>query len=322
MPPSEAADRQTVQMQSFASRLMPFVIRLRGSKRRYSSAERTLARVEELRLRPKSFEPPHSLSRIVDVRRREVGGWPVYELSPLRSDAPSRRALYLHGGSFVYEISSQHWQLAAYLAIETDARVIVPIYPLAPAGTALGTVTGCADLAEALIAEVGADNVTVLGDSAGGCMALATGLLLRDRAEGPAPASAPRLILISPVLDLSLTDPRVAELAVDDPWLAIPGSRVTGELYRGDLPIDHPLVSPIHGELSGLGPIAQYSGTRDMLNADAQRLVALARTAGHPLEYHEVAGMIHVYPLLPIPEATAAKRSMVEFMTRPLPVRE
>ena len=306
-------------MQSFASRLMPFVIRLRGSKKRYSSAELTLARVEALRQRPRSFEPPHSLSRTVDVRRREVGGWPVYELSPLRVEAPARRALYLHGGSYVYEISTQHWQLAAQLAVATDARVTVPIYPLAPVGTAQGTVNGCADLAESLIAEVGASNVTVLGDSAGGGMALATGLVLRDRAQGPAAASAPRLILISPVLDLSLTDPRVAELAARDPWLAIPGSRVTGELYRGELPIDDPLVSPIHGDLTGLGFIALYSGTRDMLNADARRLVALAREAGHPLEYHEIAGMIHVFPLLPIPEAAEAKRTMAAFMTRQLP---
>ena len=306
-------------MQSFASRLMPFVIRFRGSKRRYSSAERTLARVEALRLKPKSFEPPHSLARTVDVRRREVGGWPVYELSPLGAGAPARRALYLHGGSYVYEISSQHWQIAAHLAVAADSRVTVPIYPLAPAGTALGTVTGCADLADMLVAEVGASNVTVLGDSAGGGMALATGLLLRDRAEGPAPASAPRLILISPVLDLSLTDPKVAELAENDPWLAIPGSRVTGELYRGELPIDDPLVSPIHGDLAGLGPIALFSGTRDMLNADAQRLVAAAAAAGHSLEYHEVDGMIHVYPLLPIPEAAVAKRAMVDFVTRTLP---
>ena len=317
MPPSG----QTGQMQSFASRLMPFVIRVRGSKKRYSSAELTLAHIEELRLAPKNFEPPRSLARTVDVRRRDIGGWPVYELTPRGSETPSRRALYLHGGSYVYEISTQHWRIAAQLAVQADARVVVPIYPLAPAGTADVIVDGCADLAETLIAEVGGDSVTVLGDSAGGGMALAVGLVLRDRAlatlDSSRPASAPpRLILISPVLDLSLTDPRVAELAVDDPWLDIPGSRVTGELYRGTLQIDDPRVSPIHGDLSGLGPIAQFSGTRDMLNADATRLVALASAAGHPLEYHEVAGMIHVYPLLPIPEAAEAKLTMVEFMTR------
>jgi len=313
---------QTVGVQSFASRLMPFVIRLRGSKKRYSSAELTLSRVEALRVAPKSFEPPHSISRGVEVRRREIGGWPVFELTPRLSGSPRRRALYLHGGSYVYEISSQHWHIAAHLAVEADAQVLVPIYPLAPRGTAGPIVEGCADLAETLIAEVGGDAVTLVGDSAGGGLALAIALVLRDRAQAEHAAAhpvsaAPRVILISPVLDLSLTDPELARLALRDPWLDIPGSRVTGELYRGDLPVDDPRVSPIHGDLAGLGPLAQYSGTRDMLNADARRLVALAAAVGHPLEYHEVPGMIHVYPLLPIPEATEARRTMVAFMTRP-----
>ena len=297
-------------MQSFASRLMPFAIRLRGSKKRYASAEVTLAKVASLRLRPKSYAPPKNLDRTADVVVRFINGWPVYDVTA-KGARPTRRAIYLHGGSNVYEISSQHWQLVAELAASTDSRITVPIYPLAPQGTARLVVAGCADLAEHLIDEVGASDVTILGDSAGGGMALATALVLRDRGNAPS-----RVVLISPVLDLSLSDPELSRIVDSDPWLDLPGAKATSELYRGSLPFTDPRVSPLFGDLPGVGPILMLSGTRDMLNADAHRLVEKAAASAHPLEYHEVAEMIHVYPLLPIPEARVAREQIREFMTR------
>ena len=85
-----------------------------------------------------------------------------------------------------------------------------------------------------------------------------------------------------------------------------------GSLPQGidQLPIDDPLVSPIHGDLSGLAPITLFSGTRDIINADARSLVRKARAAHFPLDYHEAPGMLHVYPLLPVPEANEARAVM------------
>jgi len=75
-------------------------------------------------------------------------------------------------------------------------------------------------------------------------------------------------------------------------------------------------VSPIHGSLEGLGPITMFSGTRDILNADATRLVRLAAEAGHPLAYFEGKGMIHNYPMLPMPEGTRAQAQIAAAMPR------
>ncbi len=298
-------------MPSLASRLMPAVMTLRGSKHVFSSAgamEKTLAR--QAAGTPPRSRPPARLSRTVDIRRLTIGGWTVYEIGPKGRTAP-RRALYLHGGCYVFEIAPQHWRFIARLAVETDTRFLVPIYPLAPAETAETIVPKATDLAEKLIAEVGADNTSLLGDSAGGGMALAVALMLRDRG-----VSAPHsTVLISPWLDISGTDPQLAVIAPRDPWLAVPGTHFAGGVYRGPLSETDPMVSPLHGDLTGLGPITVFSGTRDILNADATRLVALAGAAGIAIDFHEVVDMIHVFPILPIPEGRAARaiaaRSMV-----------
>jgi len=292
-------------MQSLSSRLMPLVMTLRGAKRRYSSAESTLRQVEELRLHPRPWAPPSSLAKRVRIEEATVGGIPVYTVGPLDGTA-SRFALYLHGGSYVYQIARQHWTLIADLAATAGIRFTVPIFPLAPDATASTIVPAMTDLAAQLIAENGARSVGLFGDSAGGGMALAVAQQLRDRGFPPPRAT----VLISPWLDISGTDPRLAEISPRDPWLAVPGSHAAGGLYRGELSEFDPLVSPIYGNLLGLGPIAMFSGTRDILNADAHRLVAAAAVARVDLDFHEAPGMIHVYPLLPIGEAKPAREIM------------
>ena len=74
--------------------------------------------------------------------------------------------------------------------------------------------------------------------------------------------------------------------------------------------LDHPLVSPLCGDLNGLAPITLFSGTRDVLNCDARRYVRKAADAHLPLDYHEAPEMLHDYPLLRIPEAREAQAVM------------
>ncbi len=292
-------------MQSLTSRFMPALIRHRGARNIFSTAEATLAHVAALQLRPTSYAPPPDLDRTVELSVHTLKGWPVYDVNP-RQRAPSGRALYAHGGAWIREITAAHWDLIADLVASTNTRFIVPIFPGAPTGTAATVVPFFTDLAAELLAEVGPPNVTLIGDSAGGTIALATAQQLRDRGL-PAPH---RTILISPALDLSFTDPALVRIAPRDPWLAIDGPKAAAELWRGGLPIEDPMVSPMNGDLTGLAPITLFSGTRDIMNADARRFIQLASDAGLPVDYHEAAEMLHVYPLLPTPEARRARAVM------------
>lgn len=293
-------------MASLLSRLAPLIITLRGSKRGFSTAERTLDNIAKLQRKPRSFAPPSRLSAKVDIARRDVNGWPVYSVSP-RGRQPATRAIFLHGGCYVFEIDPVHWNFIAHIAVEAGITVVVPIMPLAPTGTASLVVPAVADLAAAAISEVGVENLSIIGDSSGGGMALAVAMELRDRGIAP----LHRLVLIAPWLDISGTDPMLAIIAPRDPWLAVPGTHAAGALYRAELAEDDWRVSPIHGDLAGLGAITMFSGTRDIVHADAIRFLPLAAEAGLELDYHEGAGMLHNYPILPIPEGDMARRIVV-----------
>lgn len=296
---------------SLLSAFVPPAVTLLGYQREFSSAERTLALAQEHVVRPESHTPPWSIRRSVDVTLRTDTPWPVYTVTPKKGRGRGR-AIYAHGGAWVHEISPFHWWLLAGLAVKTGTEFTVPIYPLVPLGTAGDVVPVVADLAAALIEEAGADSVSLLGDSAGGTIALAAALVLRDRGI-PAPRD---IVLIAPALDLRFIDPLIARIQPYDPWLAVPGPRAAAELWRGDLPIEDPLVSPLFGSLPGLGRITVFTGTHDITHADAVALLHKARAEGHPLDFVQKPNMLHDYPLLPIPEGAEARRRIAAILRR------
>ncbi|MFG6401355.1 alpha/beta hydrolase fold domain-containing protein [Microbacterium sp. P04] len=270
--------------------LVPVILRAMRANRTFVTADGARRRIRERQLRPQPFGPPPRLSRTVRI---EVAHdpWPVYTFMP-RSIEPVGGVVYVHGGGWVNQIVGLQWRFAAQLAVEARTTVSVPIYPLVPFGTAADAVDGVARLVRSSIARFG--RTALVGDSAGGQIALSTALALRD--EGVA---LPRTVLISPALDLTWSNPRIPIVQPTDPWLATPGGVVLAEAWRGGLSLRDPAVSPLFGDLRGLGPISLYTGTRDVLNPDAHLLATRAQEAGVDLEILEAPGQVHVYPILP-----------------------
>lgn len=293
-----------------AGRLLPPLLRLLRFRREFEHPERMLRGVQERLLRPVPFGPPRRLGPVVvEVDPDHATGWPVYRVLP-RDRTPERAALYVHGGAWVNQIHPLHWRLVARLAARSGAAITVPVYPLAPRGTATTVVPPVADLLTTLTDRYGAGRVTAMGDSAGGQIALSAALLLRDRGVPP----LHRTVLISPAVDLTLANPEIDLVEPRDPWLARPGTRAAIELWRGGLPLTDPLVSPLFGELAGLGPLTVFSGTRDITSPDTRLLVERARAAGVPVDHHEEEGLVHVHALLPVPEGRRARRVMAEVL--------
>lgn len=259
---------------------------LSGQWRPWRSAEALDASLR--RRRPWPPEPPRS-GRGVTVSARDQPGMRIVRLTPLRPSGGTLVAL--HGGAYVGGPEPQHWTMWRRLALASGRTVVAPLYRLAPAGTAAATVPALADLVARQESPT-----ALLGDSAGAGLALAVALELRER------GLRPPLLLSAPWLDASLTQPWILDR---DPWLAAPGLRRAADLWRGDLPVDHPWVSPLNADLAGLGPIVAASGTRDILHRDALRLQESV-PLGHPVRLLVGEGLLHNYPLLPIPEARPA----------------
>ena len=243
-----------------------------------------------------------------------AGAFPSYVFAP-RHVAPRTTIFFLHGGGFVSPADPVHVRYAARLAVELEARVVLPAYPLAPEHT-------WRDSHDALVGDLArwtaVGPVVVLGDSAGGGLAL--GLVLSLLARG---AELPtRLLLHAPWVDLTTSTPETAALDAVDPWLFLGKLRVYAEWWAGS-PEDlgRPEVSPALADADLLGrlpPTLMFCGTRDLLLPGCRLLATRAAGTGWDLTYVEEPGLLHVFPLLPlIPEAARAWRTTLDFLRAP-----
>lgn len=290
-------------MVSVPSAIVPLIIRVTRRNTTFLSKENALKHVRDRARNPVAFGPPKRLRPDVHIEVRHENGWPVYTLTPTASE-PVGSLIYLHGGGWVNEIAPQHWALAAQLAAEASVVVTVPIYPLVPFGTSEPVTQQVVAMAEAHIEQYGA--VALAGDSAGGQLALCAAMALRDRG-----VTLPATVLISPAVDMTLTNPRIPDVQPSDPWLAVPGGQVLAALWCGEREPTDPVVSPLFGDFTGLGPLTLLSGTRDILNPDVRLLVEKAAASGVDVHYTEMAGQLHVYPLLPTAVGAEARRDIV-----------
>jgi len=242
-------------------------------------------------------DPPASLYKQCAVEVRQVGEHKVFTVGPQGGGPVRGQVFYLPGGGYVNPPAGLHWMFVAKLVKTLNVVCTVLVYPLAPEHFCDEGIAFAATAYRRLESEQGSKKLLVMGDSAGGGLALA--MLQQTRAT---PAG---LVLDAPWLDAAACDPSQVELERHD-WLLNRFSlRTWGRWWAGpDRDLRDPLVSPLFGDLSGLPPTLLLCGSADILVADARRLAA---AAPDKVRYIEEEGMMHVYPMVPFfPEARRA----------------
>lgn len=254
--------------------------------------------------REKRCLPPKSMGA-----RRETG--PDGDMFWFREDEDSPCAVfYCHGGSYVHDFTYFHWRFLRKLMERTGAVVAATGYRLAPYGSWEDAFRLILPRYVRYAKEHPEKRLILMGDSAGGGLAAALALELLRRGE----RAPDELILLSPWMDVTVSDPAVDAFALKDPWLT-PTLRACGKWWAGKADVRDPRVSPLYGPVEGLRHVTVFVGTREILNPDGVKLFARLDHAGDN-ELIVGEGMFHVYPLLPIPEAEKAMDKLVEKITR------
>lgn len=220
-----------------------------------------------------------------------------------------RAILYLHGGAFIVETPGIHAALVARIGAQAQARALMPSYRLAPEFPCPAALDDCMAAYRFLLNDgFGAADIALVGDSAGGNLAL--GLLLRARDEGlPLPAGA---VVMSPVTDGTLSGDSLRRNVGHDALFAPSLFHDLLPLYLPDASLrTHPHVSPLHGDLQGLPPILMLVGSTELLLDDSVRFASKCRSATLEV-WHD---MPHVFPLFDfLPEAVDATQRIGRFV--------
>ena len=218
-------------------------------------------------------------------------GRKIFIIRPKEEVEEERRILYFHGGSYMAEMSSYHWNFIENLVLDTKMTVIIPDYPLTPKYTYKDVFKMVKPLYKEIIEEVKPENLILMGDSAGGGLSLA---LLEEVSEENYELPG-KTILISPWLDVRLTNPEIDEVQKKDKELNKEALKVAGIAYAGDDGIDSYLVNPIDGDLSKLSNITILTGTSDILNPDVHVLEERGKEQGIDINVKEYEGAGHIW---------------------------
>jgi monoterpene epsilon-lactone hydrolase len=228
-------------------------------------------------------------------------------------DAPApdgKVLLYLHGGGYNTGDIGYCVGVSRLLAATTGRPVYTGAYRLAPEHPFPAAPEDAYTLWKALLAEGRSpEQVTVVGESAGGGLLFALCLLLKERGE-PMPGF---LCAISPWVDLTLSGASYRTNRRKDPALTKRELRGHARRYAPGQEKD-PLASPLFGDLAGLPPTLLTVGGNEILLDDAVRMALRLAEAGVPCEIRIEPGLWHAYPLYPIPEGRDALAKLAKRM--------
>ena len=277
--------------------------------RQRDSAARPAASLAQARA---AFTPADRVHPIPHDVRVSADGVAAYWLDAPEV-SPERVLLFLHGGGFQLGSLLSDGELAARLGRASGMRVLFPEYRLAPEHPFPAAIDDVRTVWKWLRETVrrDAESLAVAGDSAGGGLAVALLVAVRDAGE-TLPACA---VLMSPTVDLTSSGASMSARVDQDP-ISTPAllRRLASDYLAGADPMT-PLASPLFAPLEGLPPLHIEVGTADLLLSDSERLAAAAASAGVQVRLEIGEGLPHVYPLmLGTPEAAQATTRIGEFL--------
>jgi epsilon-lactone hydrolase len=224
------------------------------------------------------------------------------------NDARDAALLYLHGGGYVIGSLDSHRHLAAEAGRACGIAALALDYRLAPEHAFPAALDDALAGYRFLLARgIAPGRIAIAGDSAGGGLAVAAMLAIRD-AGLPQPGCG---WCISPWVDMEAIGETMTSRAATDPTVQRAGLLDMAKLYLNGADPRSPLAAPIYADLKGLAPVMIQVGACETLLDDALRLAKVAGAADVRVDLQIWPEMIHVWHLFH-PELKAGLRAIEE----------
>ena len=289
--------------QSLSYYLILLVFRLKGLKKTFSQSP---VNVEKLR-KDDIHSIPKGLWKKENSRQFHVLSSTISEL---KSTNTSKLILFIHGGAFVSGPAQHHWNMLKHLSKTTDSTVWMCDYPKAPESQ-IEEINRNIDAVFSK-AQQEFKTIEILGDSVGGTLAMTlTQRLVKQHKSPPS-----LLLLITPVLDASFSNPEIDMVDKSDPMLSKKGALSAKEMACEKRDLKNSKISPIYGEFRGFPKTVLFLAENDITYPDQKRLLKKLDEEKIDFEVFLGENMPHIWPLLPVMhEAKNARSQITKILT-------
>lgn len=286
------------EKRSYKSFLYELMLKITNAKSSFENVENAQKSLDAVKEETKGLYDGTAYRFKHRVQATTIQQSTVYTVND-QADRQQQVVLYIHGGAWFQDPLKHHFDYIDTLASELNAKIVLPIYPKVPHATYKETFTLLKEIYESIVRQVeDPHQIIVMGDSAGGQIALSFAQYIKMQSL-PQPSN---IIMISPVLDATLSNPEAVIYEEIDPMLAREGSKFFLELWSGDLPLTDWRISPMFGDLEGLGHITLIIGTKETLYPDALKLSNMLNKQNISHDFLPGYNLFHIYPIFPIPE--------------------
>lgn len=235
---------------------------------------------------------PENIENKYDLTVETFENRNIFIIKSKGSKKTNMKILYFHGGSYMAEATSNHWEFIENLVDDTGATVILPDYPLTPKYNYKDVFNMVVPLYKEIQQRADVSNeLIIMGDSAGGGLSLA----LLEKISQEDIKMPKKTILISPWLDVRMDNPKIEQVKEQDKKLNKEALKIAGLAYAGSDGIDSYLVNPIDGDLSKINNLTIFTGTKDILNPDVYKLKEKAEKNNINIDINEYQDAGHIW---------------------------
>ncbi|MEL7532795.1 MAG: alpha/beta hydrolase [Bacteroidota bacterium] len=289
---------------SFASRLTTSILKWTNFK----------FQVEKRVQKPisRSSKPflPEAIAKDYKSQSQMIAGRAVATFAS-KQQVSQTHLIFLHGGAYVFPAVGGHWDIAKKIVEKIHCRISLVDYPLAPESTYRETYAMMGEAYEQLCAQYPDDQFVMLGDSAGAGLALGFTQMLIQQKHPRLPI---KTVLISPWLDLTMSNPAIEKFVKTDQLLTINMLQSAGALYADGDDQTHYQLSPINGEFEALPPTLVLYSNIELFFPDCVKLKVLATAENVHFQFKEYHKMLHDWPVFPMPEREEAIDDICAFL--------
>ncbi|MBN2852793.1 MAG: alpha/beta hydrolase fold domain-containing protein [Clostridia bacterium] len=232
----------------------------------------------------------------------------VYTISKNRKN--SHHIVFFHGGGYSLGPTLIQYRFIKKIISTTKSTLSYVHYPLAPEACAEETLSMAAKTYEKLTHDYPDDKFSLMGVSAGGGLALALALKIKDMALKP----PVKIVLFSPWLDIELMNPAISAYEYRDVVLKTSSLKDIGIIYARGVDLHDPMVSPLFGDLNDLGEMAVFYGTDEIFYPDCKALCRKSNLSDTSIKEYVYEGMPHAFIILPIAESNNAIKEAALFL--------
>ena len=266
------------------------VIKLKGVKKEFSKDP-----IDYLKIRKENvIHPKNNLFKNRKTRNFKVDKTLITEIKPAHS--ADKLLLFIHGGAFISGPAKHHWDSLREISKQTNLTIWMCNYPKAPEHKITEISKNIDAVYQQALKKYKGEQITLIGDSVGGTLVTTlTQRLIQNNDE-----LSNKILLISPVMDATMSNKQIDIVDEKDPMLSKNGVLSAKKMCAGNIDLKNEIISPLYGGFNLFPKTILFLAEHDITYPDQQLAVQKMKKANVEVKVVFGEKMPHIWPLLPV----------------------